>query len=96
MSMWRSPHKKKRPGVIPSTMEKIAIVGGKTTYPAIWPFKKSVSKNHGGRAGDKGSKRFPIQAPGMPSGKCLGTDVKTGRARAECRCGTHNKKGRTK
>lgn len=94
MTMRRSPHKKKRPGVIPSTMETIAIVGGKTTYPAIWPFKKAVSKNHGGRAGDKNSKRFPIQAPGLPSGKCLGTDAKTGKVKAGCRCGKHNRSGK--
>lgn len=48
-------------------------------------YKTTVSGNKGGRQGDKGKSKRPIQPPGYPSGKCLGAGKE-----ANCRCGKHN------
>ena len=84
--MFRSPHKKRNVGVLPSTITLVPSVGdSKKITPACWPFKKSVAKSTG-VSGNKNRDKHPIQPPGYPSGICLGSGKE-----ASCRCGKHNR-----
>lgn len=60
-----SPNKKRRAGRLPSSITFVASVGNsKKETPACWPFKKSVSSNHGGNSNKKAGRRVTIHGDG--------------------------------
>lgn len=62
-----SPHKKRRVGSLPTTVEKVQSVGGVKEYLAVWPYKKEVLHDYAGNSGKK-SRRRPSHQPGHGSG----------------------------